>query len=541
MQFAEVILHRRVPSRFESFTYEVPPQLAVMPGQIVQVPFRNQKLSAIVRRLHQTPVPYAVKPIEAAQPVTLPPWQMELASWMSEHYACAFSKVIDLFIPEKIWEPGKRKSPAVEDQNQNSQAAFSLPIKQNPDVENIIKKCLATGRTTLLIEKTPLPRKTFYDHVQRLIPKDSQALFLFPEIFSVLEFGADLPKFHSELNETQKAKMWNHTAAGEVKAIAGSRGALFLPFKNLSCIVVDFEDHESYHELRQPHYDAVEVAQKISQLLHIPLIIISRSPRTETWHQAVSGTIEKCEWDTPPAASKVNIMDMANERRKGNQGFFAEKTLEQTAKCLAQNEQILFFVNRRGEASALLCSDCGNITRCAKCAGPLTLHTGNELQCHRCKLHTPVPSFCASCKSVQLKKLGAGTQRLEKEMAALFGKASIVRIDRETVKDGWPKEKIAKADIIIATQIIDKPLDLPRLKLAVVVFADALLDFEDFRAGERAFQMLTHLQFLAKEHLFIQTFIPEQELFGQIQNGLESFYNDELATRKSLSLPPFDI
>jgi primosomal protein N' (replication factor Y) len=497
MPFAEVILHRRVPSRFSSFTYEIPKGLALAPGQLVRIPFRKQKLSGVVRSLHENTPRYPTKCIEAALPLVLAPWQMELANWMSEKYQAPLAKVIDLFLPEHIWA-GKLKK--------------KFKIKNAKD-------------------------------------EKGQELLLFPELFSLQKCATGLPIFHGALKESEKAQIWNDVKEGKISAIAGTRLALFLPFQKLSAITLHFEENENYREQRQPNYHAFEVAERLAQIWEIPLTIVSASPRVETWwkcHGESQKSKIKCQmWDEKKKKAEVKIIDMREERKKGNYGIFAESVLEKIASALTQNFQVLLFINRRGSASALLCQECHTVFRCGKCSSPLTLHGNNELRCHRCRIAKPVPTQCPLCHSLRLKPLGTGTEGLEKEMKKIFGKAKVMRLDREKVAPslrlGLDEKTLAAADIIVATQIIDKPLDLPRLKLAVVPAADPLFSYPDFRAQEKAFQLFTHLRHLAAGgELILQTYLPEHPLFQYLQKNLtEKFYEDELATRKSLSLPPF--
>lgn len=533
--FAEIVLHRRVPSKFESFTYQIPENLKVELGQIVRVPFKTQKISGIVRRLHEKTPPYPTKSLEIALPIVLAPRQMELAAWMSEHYKCAFSKVIDFFIPEKIWnEPKKKPAEREKPKFLRNQLSFE---ELNQVLQKFAKKLLEMPCKKLVIEKTLLPRKAFYNYLSASLPQDSQALFLFPEFSHIEQLNLDLPAYHGGLNETQKAAMWESIRTGGTKIIAGTRAALFLPFKNLSAIVLDFEHNESYFEKRQPNYHALNVAEKIAEMWNIPMIVISATPRVETWNRLEASI----GWHEENMIGQTKIIDMRNERRRGNFGIFSDAAIENIASALAKNKQVLLFMNRKGEASALLCRDCGNVFRCASCTSALAVHSENQLKCHKCGTTQPMPDACGMCKNSQLKSIGFGTEKLENEIKKIFSKAQVERLDREIAEKGCPCP--AKADILIATNIIAKPFDLPRLRLAIAVMPDPQLNFPEFRAGERLFQILTHIRLLCKNgELMIQTFMPEHSLYQNLtQNKIEDFYKNELAARKSLNLPPFNI
>lgn len=543
--FAEIVLHRRVPSKFDSFTYEVPTDLKVAPGQIVSVPFRKQKLPGIVRVLHEDGPAYPTKLLESASSLILDGRQMDLAVWMSGFYACGFSKVIDFFIPEKIWAPGKRANKK-NGENAPGEKLVTVAGAKNENLNKLVKNLLRTKSNKLILEKTPLPLGEFATEISRQSETGSQILVLFPELFHLKKFSGDLPVFHGELNETKKAQIWENVRNGEPGAIAGTRAALFLPFKKLSAIVMTFEHSESYKEKRTPNYDALTVAEKMAEMWGIPLIVMSQTPRAETWHKMLENKFEKIEWATAKTPA-VKIIEMADERRRGNYGIFADKTVEKIARTLAQDKQVLLFINRKGEASALLCPDCGNVFRCGTCSSPLAVHKELDLRCHRCKTSLKVPSTCDKCGNANLKPLGHGTEKLETEIQKIFSRAKIIRFDSENFssrgKKSVDEKTLAASDVIIATQSIDKPFTLPRLNLSVAVSPDPLLQFPHFRAAERVFQLLTHIKNLTHPsgEFLIQTFLSSNSIFKYIQNSqIENFYEAELTTRKSLSLPPFN-
>ena len=554
--FAEVILHRRVPSRFESFTYKIPDGMNLKKGQIVRVPFRNQTLSAIVKNIHNTTPKYPTKDIAEAMPDGLTENQSALADWMSEFYKCPYSKVIDFFIPEKIWQPSKRnifiarRTPEQTLQSAPKQSSlldcFAPEVARN-DISALTKQIISSTSPCLIFEKTPLPRKELFQQLSNELPKDSQALFLFPDLFTLNTFAKDIPVYHSELKESEKAQIWTEVKSGKIKTIAGTRGALFLPFKNLTLITVDSEHSESYSEIRQPNYDALKVAEKMASLKKIPLVAISQSPRVETWYKAKIAKYLKIDWTQDANNTSIGIIDMANERRKGIFGHLAQATTEKMASLLVQNKQILLFINRKGESSALLCQDCNSVARCETCNSPLSIHKENDLRCHKCNKKTNMIVTCKGCGGSRLKAIGTGTEKLEKEINKIFSKANILRLDKDKksasfVFDELGLKTLSGADIIIATQIIDKPLELRRLALTVVVQMDSMLHFPTFRANERVFQLLTRLRTLTHGELLIQTFLPDQNIFQTFSRNLaESFYEEELETRKSLQLPPFSI
>lgn len=536
--FADVVLYRRLPQNLDSFTYEVPKNFRVERGQIVEVPFRKQKLSGVVRKIHKEKPAYPTKFIEKAFSFVLPSWQMELANWMSDFYQCSFTNVIHLFLPKNIWCVREKKPVILKKMEKTNKAyRFKNKEKLHLEIKNFVQQLLSSPKKKLVLEKCQLPREIFYQSIMKNFSKNSQILFLFPEFFHSQRYLPNLPIFHSGLKEKEKVLVWNLVYCGSIEVLSGTRTALFLPFQKLSAIVLDFEHSESYFEKRQPPYSTLQVGEKIADILKIPLIVISASPNAETYHR-----YEKFIWGEKKSPAHIKIIDMKNECRKGNFSIFAQESIEKIARNLSQKKQILLFLNRRGEASALFCPDCSTVFRCEQCAAPLTLHSHNELHCHRCRLKEKIPKQCRTCGNVKLKPLGLGTERIEKEIQKIFSKARLLRLDRETIqKKKQIDEKILqRADIIIATKIIDKPFKLPRLNISIAVLPDQLLNFPFFRACERAFQLLTHIKNLTKEEMLIQTFLPDHFFYQYLsQNRLEDFYEKELETRKNLSLPPF--
>lgn len=553
--FAEVILHRRVPSSFESFTYEVPAGVDVTPGHMVRVPFKTQTLSGIVREVHANAPKYLTKAISEVMPLVLPEPQRKLAEWMATHYKTSIAKVMDFFVPEKVW-PAAPKKRAVKKKIKSEEAA-AAHLAATPwstgtvdsRVQGFAKELLvaeANRTPRLVLERAPLARAAFYTSLAAELPQDAQILLLFPEVFSLLQCAPFAAPYHGELSENAKAHVWHGARDGSLKIIAGTRGALFLPFKKLGAIVLDTSHNDNYRERRAPYYHALDVARHMALTWNIPLIVLDPTPSVETWHTLQKGDYTLHEWNSPANQGEEKmpvIINMAHERRMGNYGMFAPSVIEKIAAALAQNQQALFFVNRTGEANAVLCPDCNNVLRCEKCKTPFTLHTSQTLQCHRCKKTQPMPEACPHCGNVAFKNLGFGTERIEQELRKTFGKAQIVRIESESEKNAPPfNDLLENADLIVGTQVLNKPFNLPRIGLCVSLMPDPLLNFPHFRAEERALQILMRLKHLAHHGEFVvQTFLPGHRVFYALtQKGLIAFYDEELTTRKNLHLSPFE-
>lgn len=538
--FAQVVLHRRVPGKFESFTYRVPEGVKIEPGQLVTVPFRAQRIAGIVRSLHSSSPSYAVRELEQASKIILPKWQFELAVWITKNYAAPFSKVIDHFIPERVW-------PAVKSRPQKTDSMPAIKIKEpaphpsSPAIDALCISILSGSKPKLLIERSRVPRPEFYNALKNQL-KEKQMLILLPELFHLNACAAQYAHFHGSLKEWEKARIWELARNSNNAVFAGTRAALFLPFKNLGAIVLDYEHNENYSEKRAPYHHTADVALKISELLKIPLIMISPAPRAETWHMADQGKILSMEYHSKENPT-VAIIDMADEKRSGNSNLLALRSLEAISSALAKKHQALLFVNRTGEAGGLICRDCGHIERCALCNSPLAPHRGLALKCHRCKTEKQTPEACASCGGVKLRPIGAGTEKIESEISSAFGRARVIRVESET-KMNLAAGELDSSDIIVATRIIDKPLNLPRLETIIAVAPDALINLPDFRAEERLLQLLASLKLLARPDgkIIIQAFLSGHRVYTTLaKNTIAQFYDNELKTRAEINLPPFEI
>lgn len=530
--FAHVVPNRRLPKQFSGFTYEVPHPLKVSIGQFVIIPLRKQKIIGLVTQLRSQAPTYTAKAIESDAEASLPEYQIKLFEWMSEKYHTSFASVLQTCLPEAAW-PSLKKSKEVD---------TSLPIfplgKTNSKIDEFTKQLLTSQKPVLVLEKSNLPKKELLTALKKQLDS-KQILYVVPET-SYTESFENFPIFHGELKSKEKKMICKMASDGYATIFCGTRAALFLPFKNLGAIVIDYEHNSNYQEKRSPKYHALEVALKIAEINHIPLIIISATPRAETFHEVQAQKMALQKWEETKAAP-VQIVDMGLERYKGNKSIFSEEVMEKISRNLALGNQILVFTHRTGQAGALLCKDCGNIFKCSTCNATLAVHSGSKLECHNCKAVFPLPGNCPKCGNLQLKELGFGTQAVTKEINKIYGKANIIRLDSETKKNTSQKE-LEESDFIVATSIIEKPYILPKLRLAIAVMPDSLLQFPHFRASERVMQILTHVRNLVQSdgEMIIQTFLPEQKIFGHFaNNACEDFYDAELSIRKSLKLPPY--
>lgn len=400
-------------------------------------------------------------------------------------------------------------------------------------------------------------------------PYNGQVVMLVPEIAltpqlisrcrSVL--GDDIAVWHSHLSAGERREVWRRVWLGSVRAVIGSRSAVFLPVPNLRAIFIDEEHEWSYKQDQSPRYHTREVAEKLSELTGCRLILGSATPSMETFYRAGRGELALSR--LPNRVGKallptVEIIDLGSAERVDDMFFMSKRLADALAERLKKGEQSILFLNRRGSASAMVCEDCGKTLFCSDCDVALTLHCYSYkgkrheyLMCHYCGKRQEVPTRCLYCKSLRLSSIGVGTQRVADELSKLFPNAKIARIDSDSLsKKDNPKllfEKFRKkeADIIIGTQVIAKGWDLPSVSLIGVILADIGLHIPDFRASERVFQLLTQVSGRAGRgkipgEVIIQTLsLGNTTVEKAAAQDFEAFYTEELGHRRAHKYPPF--
>ena len=429
--------------------------------------------------------------------------------------------------------------------------------------------------------------------VRHVLAQGRGAIVLVPEIAltpqTIRRFGARfatmLAVMHSHLSDGERYDQWRRIRAGELRLVVGSRSAVFAPVPSLGLVVLDEEHAWSYKQDRTPHYHARDVAVGLAKLAGATCILGSATPDLESAYrverdeyvrlslpQRIMGhrrileeqaarlqtsqtryrplecsADEAMYADLPP----VEIVDMRAELRAGNTSIFSRSLKRAIEVALAAKEQIIFFLNRRGSATFVMCRDCGHVLKCPRCDLPLTYHSAvDDLICHHCNYKTFVPPQCPSCWSGRIKFFGIGTQRVEELVREAYPQARVVRWDLDTTGGKLAHEKIldrfinGEADIMIGTQMIAKGLDLPRVTLVGVITADTIINLPDFRAGERTFQLLTQVAGRAGRSILggkviIQTYTPHHPAIqAASRHDYEGFYEYEIAFRREHWYPP---
>lgn len=397
--------------------------------------------------------------------------------------------------------------------------------------------------------------------IERMIAMGKQAIVLIPEIALTYQtllrfykrFGNRVSVINSTLSMGEKYDQIERAKAGEIDVIIGPRSALFTPFANLGVIVMDEEHEGSYKSESSPKYHARETAIQIASLYGASVVLGSATPSLEAYYRASLGQYKLYEMKSRPKGSvlpRVCTVDLREELKQGNRSVFSRKLRGLMEERLREKEQIILFLNRRGYAGFVSCRACGHVMKCPHCDVSLSEHRNGQLVCHYCGYEEPKKMKCPSCGSKYLMGFKAGTEQIEEAIHREFPEARVLRMDADTTRTKESYEKILsafadeKADILVGTQMIVKGHDFPNVTLVGVLAADLSLNQNDYRAGERTFQLLTQAAGRAGRgdkpgEVVIQTYQPEHySVVHAAKQDYEGFYEEEIAYRDFMQYPP---
>lgn len=390
-----------------------------------------------------------------------------------------------------------------------------------------------------------------------------QVLYLVPEIALTAQvigqlrarFGTSIAVLHSNLTPAERQTAWHEISQGQVPVVLGPRSALFAPFQDLGLIIVDEEHEGSYKQENSPRYHAKKVVRFLAKHFSCPVVFGSATPSFESYFESVNGQMKRLELRaraTGATLPAVRIVNLAELYQQGQPAMFTHELVEGMAERLKRKEQTVLFLNRRAYAPILGCRDCGHVLTCSNCSVSLSYHKRvNQLVCHYCDDHFAAPIACPDCGGMKLRPLGMGTEKVEENVRELFPEARIARLDRDTAKrKGSVEETIAKMrtgelDILIGTQMVAKGLDFPSVTLVGVVLADTSLHLPDFRAAERAYQLLSQVSGRSGRgrnpgEVIIQTFDPHHLVIQSVQlHDFVAYYREAIWEREEAGYPPF--
>ncbi|TBW29024.1 primosomal protein N' [Gramella sp. KN1008] len=441
--------------------------------------------------------------------------------------------------------------------NKIQQHAFD-EIQQNFKEDKV---CLLHGVTSS--GKTEIYIKLIEEAVNR----GQQALYLLPEIALTTQlikrlqdyFGDKVLVYHSKYSLNERVEIYKHVLNNSEKGkiIIGARSCIFLPFQDLGLIVVD-EEHESTFKQFDPapRYHARDSAVVLANLFKASIVLGTATPSIESYFNAEHNKyalVELTRRYGNVLMPEVEIVDIKTAHRKKKMtGHFSERLLAEIKESLKEDEQVILFQNRRGFSPIMECNTCGHSPQCPNCDVSLTYHNhNNQLRCHYCGYHMAMQNQCMACGSNEITTKGFGTEQVETELKALFPKHSIARMDQDTTRGKYAYEKIIAAfeahetDILVGTQMLTKGLDFRKVSLVGIMNADNLLNFPDFRAHERSFQLMLQVagrsgRTKKRGKVLIQTFNPHHQIIQQVSTGAYTeMYKEQLEDRYQYQYPPY--
>ena len=441
--------------------------------------------------------------------------------------------------------------------NVHQQRAFD-EIRASFRVKNV---CLLHGVTSS--GKTEI-----YIHlIDEAIRQGKQVLYLLPEIALTTQiterlkrvFGSRLGIYHSKFPDAERVEVWQKQLSHEpYDIILGVRSSLFLPFQRLGLVIVD-EEHENTYKQQDPapRYHARNAAIVLASMCGAKTLLGTATPSVESWYNATEGgkyalveLKERYKEIQLPEIIPVDIKEL--QRKKRMNGPFSPLLLQYVREALEQKEQVILFQNRRGFAPMIECHTCGWVPKCKNCDVSLTYHKGlNQLTCHYCGYTQPVPRQCPACEGVDLRNRGFGTEKIEDDVKAIFPEARVARMDLDTTRTRAAYERIihdfqqGRTDILIGTQMVSKGLDFDHVSVVGILNADTMMNYPDFRAYERAFQLMAQVAGRAgrknkRGRVVLQTKSIDHPIIPQVMyNDFEGMVAGQLVERQLFRYPPY--
>lgn len=433
---------------------------------------------------------------------------------------------------------------------------------------NAINNEFLERQVVLLRGVTSSGKTEIYQHlIHEVLAQGSQVLMLVPEIALTTQltkrmqsvFGDKVVIYHSKFSDADRVEIWLRMVQQKKPCLViGARSSVFLPFCNLKLIIVD-EEHESNYKQFDPapRYNARDVAVVLANLHGAKTLLGSATPSIETYYKATTGKfglVELLERYNNLPLPPIELIDLTqNYKKKTMAGAFALKSLHYVKESVENGKQSIIFQNRRGFAPVARCKMCAWSPRCEQCDVALTYHKNiDSMVCHYCGNIYPLPKLCPQCGEPSVEIYGFGTERLEEEILMRLPEARIARMDLDTTRNKDSYSNIIedfskhKSDILVGTQMVTKGLDFGEVNNVLVVNTDSMINFPDFRARERAFNMLEQVSGRAgrrgdtQAKVVFQTYDPEQQLFSYLlKHDYQGFYNEEIKERQKYFYPPF--
>ena len=568
--YADIIIDISHEAIDRTFQYIIPEELkgAIEVGMQVSVPFGNSRSrKGYVINITDTPAIDASKLKEitgiSEKGLQIEGQLIRLASFIHASYGSTMINALKVVMPVKEKITRKTKVEKVELPEFSLTQVDSLNDEQGALVEEFKQDINNGEANTYLLHGITGSGKTevYIACIQEVLKQGRQAIVLVPEISLTFQnvarfrqyFGDEIAVVNSRQSKTEKFREFERVKNHEAYVIIGPRSALFAPCDNLGLIVMDEEHDMAYKSDQSPKYHARDVALERARLSGAPVILGSATPSVESYMQAKLGRYklwqlsERAKGATLP---EVSVVDMRDELHMGNRSIISDELRRSMEDALSRHEQIMLFINRRGYNSFVSCRECGEVIKCPRCDVALSLHDNGIMMCHYCGHTEKEHKECPKCKSKMIGGFGTGTQKVDKEIKRIFPEVKTLRMDRDTTTRKGSYEAIINqfvkgdADILIGTQMIVKGHDFSNVTVVGVLLADISLFSNDYRAGERTFDLLTQAAGRAGRSdkpgkVIIQTYQPEHYAIATVKNhSYEDFFDMELSYRSLLRYPP---
>lgn len=476
------------------------------------------------------------------------------------------SAVINLLINKGVFQQSKQAISRLDINRRQTCEINELNSYQLLATQQI-RDFWSSKNIVLLNGVTSSGKTEIYIHlIQDLINNGGRVLYLVPEIALTTQlttrlrrvFGERLGVYHSKFSDAERAEIYYNILKGDkYDIVLGVRSSVLLPFRNLDLIIVDEEHEPSYKQQDPaPRYHARNAAIMLARFCNAKCLLGSATPSIESYYYAQKGTyglVKLSKRYKEIQMPKINIVDLQQQyHRKEMNGHFSDFLTKKISDELNKNKQTIIFQNRRGYARYVECRSCAYIPKCINCDVSLTLHQSqNTLTCHYCGYTIPVPQQCPACGEKNLTDRGLGTEKVEEELAILFPKAKIGRMDLDTTRNKRGYEQLLNSfsshelDILVGTQMVSKGLDFDDVSTVAVLNADSIINQPDFRSSERAFQLLEQVSGRAgrkgeQGEVIIQTRNTENNIIRFVEkHDYEAFYKEQIAERELFKYPPF--
>ena len=577
--YADVIVN--IASLDKSFQYRVPQDLTgeVEIGTAVRIPFGNGgrvREGYVIGLSHEPKVePERIKDISgiAAGKVSVEGRLIRLAAWMRRTYGSTMQTALSAVLPVRRRVRARKRAQDPSGDNPTEEGLLynrggegfaepDLSEEQSRALEAIRAEWEDEDRPVLLQGVTGSGKTQIYmELTEQMLAEGKQAIILIPEIALSWQtvrrfrsrFGSRVSVMNSRMSQGERYEQFERMRRGEASVVVGPRSALFAPFASTGLIVIDEEQEPSFRSETMPRYDSREVALFRGKEEGAHVLFGSATPSTDSYYRARTGQyalVRLAGRYGDAQLPDVRIVDMRQEQKEGNFTLISRPLEEAVRRCLADGEQAMLFLNRRGFSSVHTCQSCGLVLKCRHCNVSMTLHTNGRLVCHYCGYQMPLPEKCPSCGSPHIQGFLYGTEKVERDVHALFPQAKVLRMDADTTRHKNDYTQILgqfarhEADILIGTQMIVKGHDFPDVTMVGVLAADLSLFANDYRSEERTYQLLVQAvgrsgRGVKKGGAIIQTMHPEHDVILQaVEQDYEGFYDEEITARELAGYPP---